>query len=811
MKTKTEKNIDNILPHQQTVLYRRLEKTKDHEALSKVDDFIALASKYLTLVGHEAFSTFTLHNENHSLNLLKLAGNIVPKTTLDKLSSLELMIIIYSFYFHDIGMAISYANKKSILGDEKFLAFLQSKSDFFDKIQELDKQRQKSILSKQVEIDERIADIYHAAITDFVRPKHAKKEIYQKFVNELSESEKSLFSYKGVSFLDELISICYSHNEPTITLSLHDEYGKKLYDPEYVLCSAAFNMQYCAMVLRLCDILDFDRERTPDLLFRAIGIEDKKMPGFKISLKEWQKQMAVNSITIGDDCIKVSAKCSNPNIEKAIRVMCADVEREIRDTQNILNDNKKSITDKYQLKLPVIVIPSITAEKYIYKDYSIKLNESAIIKLLMGENLYAKPEIAVRELLQNAIDACLVLRGREHSYTPCIEVSFETEDDHAWLVVKDNGIGMDEYVLSHYFLEVGNSYYTSSDFKILSAEKDFTSFNPISRFGIGFLSVFMVGDYVKVYTRNTYSKTNTTGNVLLIDGTESLAIFKKDNTLQQGTTIKVRLKQKFEDDEHLRGLVGHIKEVFIRPSVPITIKYGRGLTELKDKGYLSLKREEKERLLSENILPVKIDFSKYSNIISGYAYFFLFKDESGKLCHNDPHNIHIWESDTLKFARLFNNLEYVNLVTVNGIKMTVQKIGKLFNVRKNIMPYVIDINISATSDIVFDVARQKLIGEGLDYIRREIIDIVTKALKNLHIYDQLSDGTKKRFINAKIRYGKMKPLDRTLMQEIEKYCPDDFYSIDNTLVKNVAEQVDLGVDVVRPYLFAIRNMRRKLD
>ena len=188
MKSKAEKDVDNILPHQQTVLYKRLEKTKDHEALSKVNDFIALASKYLTLVGHEAFSTFTLHNENHSLNLLKLAGDIITKTTLDELSSLELMIIIYSFYFHDIGMAISYANKKSILGSEEFLAFLQSKSEFYDKIQELDRQRQKSTSSKHVEIDERIADIYHAALTDFVRPRHAKKETYQKFIYELSET-----------------------------------------------------------------------------------------------------------------------------------------------------------------------------------------------------------------------------------------------------------------------------------------------------------------------------------------------------------------------------------------------------------------------------------------------------------------------------------------------------------------------------------------------------------------------------------------------------------------------------------------------
>ena len=808
MKANTKK-VEYKLPHQQTELYKQLEKRNDHDALSKVDSFVGLASKYLTLFGHEAFSTFTLHDDNHSINLLKIAGKIIPQTTLNRLSSLELIIIIYSFYFHDIGMAISYANKESILGDAEFLAFLQSKPDFNDKIQELSKLRQKSDLTNQAEIDLRIADIYHAALTDFVRPRHAKQETYQKFINELTETEQSLFSYKEVSFLDELISICYSHNEPTITLSMQDEYGKKIYDTEYVLCGEKLNVQYCAMILRLCDILDFDRERTPDLLFRAIGIEDRKMPGFKISLKEWQKQMGVNTISYEDDCLKVFAKCSNPNIEKAIRAMCADVEREIRDTLSLLKDNKKAITDNYQIKLPVMVVPIITAEKYVYKDYSIKLNENAIIKLLMGENLYPKPETAVRELLQNAIDACLVHQGRNSAYVPHIDVYFENEDDQVWLVVKDDGIGMDEYVLSHYFLEIGKSYYTSSDFKILSAEKDFKSFNPISRFGIGFLSVFMVGDYVKVYTRNNFSKTNTNGSVLLVDGTESLAVFKKDNTLHQGTVIKVRLKHKFKENENLRGLIGHIKEVFIRPAVPIKINYEGVETVLQETEYLSLKKVEEERLEKEGVVPVKVDFSKYSDIISGIAYFFFFRAEDGLLYHYDPTDIRVWEMDTLKMVRLFDNLEHVNLVTVNGIKMSVKKIGKLFNARKKIVPYAIDVNISSSSEVVFDVTRQKLIGSGLDYVRCGIIDIVIKALGDLHIYDQLADETKKRFTNAKIIFGRLEPLDNDLLQEIAKYCPDGYFPIDNAFVREVAEQVDVVADVVRPYLFAIRSNKRK--
>ena len=798
-----------ILPHQQTKLYKRLEKLKDHEAIAKVNSFVVWSAKYLSLVGRDAFSTFTLHNENHSINLLKWADKIIPDETLKKLSGLELLVLIYSFYFHDIGMAVSYDKKDGILKREEFLSYFQSHPEFYDKIQELSKVRSTSEAAKQILIDERITDIYHATLTDYIRPKHAEKETYLQFVQEMTEQEKEMFNYKGVSFLDELVLICHSHNEATISLSILDDDGKKIYNPEYMLCGAALNIQYCAMVLRLCDIMDFDRERTPNLLFRAIGIEDKKMPGFKISLREWQKQMAVNTVSVEQDCIKVYAKCTSPNIERAIRIMCADLEREIRETFNILKENKKSITDKYKIELPSMVLPVIIPDKYVYKDYSIKLNEGAIVKLLMGESLYAKPQVAARELLQNAIDACLVRQGQDSTYVPQIKVSFETEDDHVWLVVEDNGIGMDEYVLSHYFFRIGNSYYTSSDFKALCAIKDFKTFNPISRFGIGFLSVFMIGDFVKVLTRNKLSKTNTHGSVLFVDGTESLAVFQKDDTLEQGTVIKVRLKPTYADTEHLRGIIGNIKEYFIRPAIPITLNIEGKETVIKDSGYLTLKKSEEERLVKEGVLPFKVDFSKYSEAISGYAYFFFFKDEDGKYYHNDPNDVRVWDMDILKIVNLYDNPECVNMVTVNGIKMTVQKIGGLFNVRKNIVPYSIDVNISSTSNVVFDVARQKIIGNGLDYVRCAIIDIIIKALKEEHIFEQLAEETQKRFTYARIRFGKLEPLDRSLLVLIEKCCPDGYYAIDNALLKSVAEQVDMDAGMVRPYLFAIRDMRKK--
>ena len=61
----------------------------------------------------------------------------------------------------------------------------------------------------------------------------------------------------------------------------------------------------------------------------------------------------------------------------------------------------------------------------------------------MGEKLYNSPEIALRELLQNSIDAInFRKRLQKESFEPKIEINFDGQT----LSISDNGIGMDEYI-----------------------------------------------------------------------------------------------------------------------------------------------------------------------------------------------------------------------------------------------------------------------------------------------------------------------------------------------------------------------------
>jgi HSP90 family molecular chaperone len=65
-------------------------------------------------------------------------------------------------------------------------------------------------------------------------------------------------------------------------------------------------------------------------------------------------------------------------------------------------------------------------------------------------------------------------------------------EEKQFLIVEDYGMGMDREVIERYFLRVGHSYCTSDAFR-----RSFR-FIPTSQFGIGFLSVFAVSDWVTV-------------------------------------------------------------------------------------------------------------------------------------------------------------------------------------------------------------------------------------------------------------------------------------------------------------------------
>src|SRR5579859_4383333 len=107
--------------------------------------------------------------------------------------------------------------------------------------------------------------------------------------------------------LNWLIDICVSHNLPANVLAEASGPYDERYPRDVLVGGDRLNAQFCAVVLRLTDVLDFDRERTPKILFESLGMTQRTVPGAGVSLKEWQKHMAVHTLSIDPDEIVVAA------------------------------------------------------------------------------------------------------------------------------------------------------------------------------------------------------------------------------------------------------------------------------------------------------------------------------------------------------------------------------------------------------------------------------------------------------------------------------------------------------------------------
>ncbi|MBQ8020048.1 MAG: hypothetical protein IJ263_06575, partial [Paludibacteraceae bacterium] len=74
----------------------------------------------------QVFPHYSLHDRTHSETIIYIIGRIVGLKTLEKMSSIDLWMILCAAYYHDVGMAV-YSNEEiDFFQDEKFIEFLKT-------------------------------------------------------------------------------------------------------------------------------------------------------------------------------------------------------------------------------------------------------------------------------------------------------------------------------------------------------------------------------------------------------------------------------------------------------------------------------------------------------------------------------------------------------------------------------------------------------------------------------------------------------------------------------------------------------------
>jgi hypothetical protein len=342
--------------------------------------------------------------------------------------------------------------------------------------------------------------------------------------------------------------------------------------------------------LRVADAAHIDHRRAPRFL-RALTSPNQN------SDVHWKSQSKLGKLSIDKNFLVYTGGPFDVEDAEAWWLafdMISAIDDELRAVHGIL-DEKEIVpfvaTAVKGAKSPEAIAQRITTKRW--KPVSTELRVSdvpGLVRLLGGERLYGSdPSAPLRELVQNATDAVRAKRallGDIAGETGKVRVRLRRTHDIDWLDFEDDGIGMSHSVLTGALLDFGRSFWQSS-----AMRKEFPGLlskgvKTTGKFGIGFFSVFMLGDRVTVTSRRYDAGMAETQTLDFQKGLRVRPILREPNETEMvqepGTRVSVALRIKHDEPGGLlhRGSSGgntqlaSLRETIARvsPSLDVSVE-----------------------------------------------------------------------------------------------------------------------------------------------------------------------------------------------------------------------------------------------
>ena len=458
----------------------------------------------LSMIGREGiFSTYTRHDITHVEAMLKMLDWLIPPLTQDVMTPVDWLLTVLSIYLHDLGMLVTSEEYDRRMENQKFREFLDDINtdpkgkDYLARIEKMDANEKERFFYQEF-----IREHHAARIREWITGRHSIQ--WGETVKGIADEIKKLLDSLPTRFKTHLGNVCESHHLDNLDkiefFPLCQYYGS-----DYIETA---NVQYAALLLRTTDLLHVTKDRTPSVMYKLINLSDPK------GVDAWEKQRGTFSTHM------VSSEFDPENIDTHQIVVSADfteerpffvlseylayADEQIKQSKRWAEVSANTTEGKHYLFPWHTVSGDILVEGNEPVPLSFVLDKGRLLNLLVGHTIYNDPTVAVRELLQNAIDAVRYQQyldkkedasQEEQEEPPMGKVRVKWDPEERILIVEDNGIGMERYIIENHLMRVGASFYDTKKFH--DENPDFT---PISRFGIGILTCFMVSDDVEIIT-----------------------------------------------------------------------------------------------------------------------------------------------------------------------------------------------------------------------------------------------------------------------------------------------------------------------
>ena len=517
------------------------------------------------------FPEYTLHGIDHIRNIINFVNQLIPDAAQNEprpLSSREISFLICSIIIHDIGMFLTPDGLEKLVSgpySDNMVPSLDSlcwKDEWVSYIErvrrysgtELTRLFGESDPIDSISIDpSKMTKKDILVCGDFLRIHHGR------LAHEIARS-----GFMGTETLDIFENTTFVEDEKDLIGLIARSHCSSMREMQPYLTNnfgraskpLGIRVFYLMSLLRIADYLDAGENRAPEALIYRQKI------AVPISQDEWEwngliKERAYNW--------EPSRKCLDIYARPKTTSQFVMVEKWLKSVQQEIDLSWAILLETYPSECPELSIHRIESEllneecrktfqqRFVINDTRLRVSPN-ILGLLIAPLYGNNPTFGVRELLQNAVDACLEREYLENkSYQGEVKISVDTNEKR--FEITDNGIGMTEEVLRDYFLSIGSSYRESSEWKRDYVIDHEPAIPRTGRFGIGVLSAFLLGDAIEVTTRNLNDDLGYNFSVTI--GTDCIDIRRVNTKI--GTSIAIKLNPEAHDYFGNTRNVSHIR------------------------------------------------------------------------------------------------------------------------------------------------------------------------------------------------------------------------------------------------------------
>ena len=479
------------------------------------------------------FPEYTHHGILHVRKTLELCDKLISDRALSEMKTRGLGILVVSVLMHDIGMFIKDAGLDQIIYKE----FSERKTELLDGstwkelwkqyLQTIERSPDKKLRRifgetkfpeklpyKEMEITEENILLYG----EFLRQNHGR--LAYEIVKFGFPGQENLDVLRNTE-IDEEIRDIIALTARSHSMELRGVYG--YLEEGYAEPAKPKNIKifYLMSVLRMADYLDAGNDRASHTVEAMNGIRSS------ISSEEFSWNQVIDyddynwKVEAESLVIHANPKCSSQFLK--IESWLHSLQKELDLCWAVLGE---MYTGRSPLGLTIRRISSnILSEKtrkrfeerFVTKRAILDTNPD-ILKLLIHPLYNEEAKYGVRELLQNAVDACnerKEVERQEGNMDYQSEVRVVIDRGEKKFTITDNGFGMTSDIIINYFLISGASFRDSEIWEKKFTKEGKSLIARSGKFGIGVLSCFLLGEHVEVITRNVNERLGYRFNIEL--------------------------------------------------------------------------------------------------------------------------------------------------------------------------------------------------------------------------------------------------------------------------------------------------------